>query len=804
MLSAIFLLVVSCVLATGKLVQQDGISILSTPFVQVSVDEQGQIISLAGDFLGTGHFNKNVLSAPFGLEAIASAWSNVSFSREIVPGITTSTSFSFEVRTLQAGQLVIEEQWTVSVDETSRAVHLSLAGKLLAEVGGLQALVYGLYSSNPSLQAFTTNGALQMMGHSPAACLGVDGTVQRAFMLGAGSALDILLDGAPEVVLRSAPAGSAFRSGLQVVALGAYPDHDRNMGTAWKAACWGHQKGDKALSPAAWALSLDLLPNDGDFPVSLLADTSASALSWPLEDTASYLTGIYASAAGCLQSYYSDQQGIAAPTVAHPDTGYSPDSNFFDPDNFLTLSALLYSGDRYLLQQVEEVLLRTASTMCGLGAAADAAYCEQDRQRMLTPRMRARAAARAAGRTAAHSRHGQLMHHFVSLAPTYESIAGSEQLGPNVFWTLTALRYLAYAPAKVAAFLPYLDLSLSYLLSFLDEPSAPEGVFMVMAPGPLWIDVLVREHYASDSGAMMVHLLREMRAFYLAVDSAGYASMIDELAACEQGLVKGMNALLWDSASGDHYITDLDPRTGVRRDFVDYDSNLLAVALGIANSSQAQAVLRRIDSNPIAHVRATWCSEIAYSGDREDCYIVGGSVCGDSVVTLARIGWADAWARKRASAADSDSIRSLLLAPLQEDLLRDVWLYERYDAQGQQIRTVFYFEYPSLVSVLLKEVIYGLRLSLGGVEVDPLQRTPFAYRLGGMEVSYAPQRVHLRISNEVRGSCLLHQLLPSTSYEVQQAGAKVTMVSDAQGSLQFAMQDGALQNQQGITVTAML
>jgi hypothetical protein len=49
------------------------------------------------------------------------------------------------------------------------------------------------------------------------------------------------------------------------------------------------------------------------------------------------------------------------------------------------------------------------------------------------------------------------------------------------------------------------------------------------------------------------------------------------------------------------------------RDFVDYDSNLLAVAFGVpATPQQAQAVLSRVDRGPNAHIRGTWVSEVYY------------------------------------------------------------------------------------------------------------------------------------------------------------------------------------------------
>ena len=99
-----------------------------------------------------------------------------------------------------------------------------------------------------------------------------------------------------------------------------------------------------------------------------------------------------------------------------------------------------------------------------------------------------------------------------------------------------------------------------------------------------------------------------------------------------------MNKLLWDEKDNDHFITQLNHDHSTTRDFIDYDANLLAVAFDVANSDRIPSILTRVDSGPYTHIRGTWCSEIPYTGDACDCYIVGGSVCGDSIVTLGRIG----------------------------------------------------------------------------------------------------------------------------------------------------------------------
>jgi hypothetical protein len=48
-------------------------------------------------------------------------------------------------------------------------------------------------------------------------------------------------------------------------------------------------------------------------------------------------------------------------------------------------------------------------------------------------------------------------------------------------------------------------------------------------------------------------------------------------------IAAAMNTHLW---SDDHYVTQMNP-DGSTRDFIDYDSNLIATAAGVPSASQA-------------------------------------------------------------------------------------------------------------------------------------------------------------------------------------------------------------------------
>lgn len=99
-------------------------------------------------------------------------------------------------------------------------------------------------------------------------------------------------------------------------------------------------------------------------------------------------------------------------------------------------------------------------------------------------------------------------------------------------------------------------------------------------------------------------------------------------------ITSSMNELLWDKDSNDHYITQLNADLITTRDFIDYDANLLAVAFGVTPDSRVGNLLTRVDSGAYTHVRGTWCCEVPYSGDAEDCYIVGGDVCGGNCLHI--------------------------------------------------------------------------------------------------------------------------------------------------------------------------
>ncbi len=123
--------------------------------------------------------------------------------------------------------------------------------------------------------------------------------------------------------------------------------------------------------------------------------------------------------------------------------------------------------------------------------------------------------------------------------------------------------------------------------------------------------MFIRGNFTSDSNAMAVIFFREFAAAEAAVgNSSGATQLLQVMPNIKNNIPyclttlqladrisAAMNAHLWRD---DHYVTQMNP-DGTTRDFVDYDSNLIAVAAGVATAEQAALVLRRIDGGRCAH-----------------------------------------------------------------------------------------------------------------------------------------------------------------------------------------------------------
>ena len=183
---------------------------------------------------------------------------------------------------------------------------------------------------------------------------------------------------------------------------------------------------------------------------------------------------------------------------------------------------------------------------------------------------------------------------------------------------------------------------------------------------------------------------------------------------------------------------------------------------------------------------------------------------------MARIGWFDARGRRLlGQAEDLEYFDNRVLGPLVTDLNKYTWLRERYGCDGlqQPNRTEYYFEYPALVSMLTKDVRYGIELSVGAgakVSVAPFRvaagqapATPFEYHLGNIDVSFNPtERVTISAPADTAACATQFEvkgLVPEATYSVSVAAAcgcsaadvPATVAADSTGYVAFVAPGGA-------------
>ena len=448
---------------------------------------------------------------------------------------------------------------------------------------------------------------------------------------------------------------------------------------------------------------------------------------------AAYFTATYGSAAGVLGSY--QEPGSAYPTLAHPTRAYGEAFNFFDPDAWETVTTLAYSGDPLLQIEARRVLERSES---------------------------------------AQLPNGQIPHHFNRGIPTYLSIAGSSQTGPNIFYVLAASEYAAATGDEQWLRGHYVHLrgATDWLLTRYNP-----RMRLLHADGPLFIDVFRRSGFTLDTNTVALYLLDRMSEVADFCDDPAamkrYTHMRDNLRA---GLVQE----LWNG--DDHFITERHT-DGTTRDFGDYDGNFAALAFGVlTNDRDRRRLLSRLENGPHLHPGGygTWVSERSYG--KQDCY--GGNV-GDSDVTMARIWWLDMAARVQM--ADWTTFHSLLKR-VQDTILRDVWLPERYSAQGQPAHNPYYHEYPEVFSMILRTMLYGVQVGMRKVAIRPFRAQPFSLHLGSLHIEYTDLRVALTVPGSSEREFTIAGLIPDSRYMLSTGQG---MTTDAQGKLNFHAHAGS-------------
>lgn len=652
--------------------------------------------------------------------------------------------------------------WTLRLDAGQRAVEVSVDVEATrsVDVAGVRLSVY---AAGTQTSGFFDRGVASLVGNAPQPMLPSNNTLHRAIFLGGDSApgasevgsrdglcLDVqgvggapLSAGTSEVILLSGTRPqSFFQSGLQLVFTGNVPPGG-NATVQQGPDAWVHDWRFAPIVPvsqgARWSTALLLTPSDANFP----APSLPSAM--PRDDLHAMLSGPYASTVGGLTTY--QLPGRISSELLHPlRTSYVGEYTFFDPDAALSCLALLYTGDPYLAEQARALVETSMDAMRG----------------------------------------NQVPHNFKVNTPIFTAISGANQTGPNSFLVTAAVAY-----ARATGNFTWLSEKASTIalaMSFLTDMYDPK-MQLLFVPGPLWIDTFRRSEFASDTNVYMVHLLRDVAQAFEALGSdSPVASLVDTYRSLADNITEGINQHLW-SGDGDHYVTQLS-RDGSTRDFVDYDTNLMAVAFGIAAAGGGRdrelTILDRVDSGTCTHVRPTYVSEKFYGPD--DVYADN---VGDGVVAMGRIAWVDALAR--AAVQDGASLMGKVLNPIRSDVLGHTWLYERYicdparGVYGQPAHSNFFVEYPEVLTMISREAVYGIFVGLTNVSVTPVELgKPFSYAVGNLGVEYSQPKTCLTLPVEGVRHFAIGGMKPDTTYTIEAVdGPKLEAATNGAGHLEF-------------------
>lgn len=704
---------------TGVTVRQlPGSVKLSNGFVQLTFDRiQHRITHFSADHTGRGRF-KSELLAPEGI-----TFGGIGNRTPATVQVSQESPQSASLRLGWAGQHGDLSQVTLNLKASERGVHVG-ADLPASESGqGIRAMLHQWFLLGIFARGIVQYIAGQRQSFSSTNPLRLFYTMDRAN----GS---VALEPDPgrriaEVSMLSS--AKADECGILLRPALAPAQHD----------FWTNEmpaSGTNAAAAGSFSTGFTLFANDLPYPAHREDSRVDGMDDRRVRDLTAYFEAAYGSAAGVLGSYA--EPGSAFPTLAHPARPYGDRFNFFDPDTWEVVTTLAYSGDPLLQVEARRILERSESAQ-----RAD----------------------------------GQIPHHFEHGVPTYLSIAGSSQTGPNIFWTLAATEYAEATgnEAWLRAHYTHLRIATEWLLAHYNPHEQ-----LVSADGPLFIDVFRRSGYTLDTNVFAVYLLDRMSKIANYCGDLATANRYRQLG---ETIRAGIVSRLWDGH--DHFITERHA-DGTIRDFVDNDGNFGALAFGILHDeAAAHKLLSRLDSGPHLHPGGygTWVSERRY--EKQDCYKEN---VGDSDVAMARIWWLDMAARVQMN--DRSTFDSLFQR-MEANLLENVWMPERFDARGLPAHNGYYHEYPEVLAMVLRTMKYGVHAGMEDVSIRPFDAPSFSLHLGGLRVDFSAQKVSVRVPGSSSRSFTISGLTPKEPYLLS-TGER--MIADSRGTVRFHAPAGKL------------
>ena len=138
---------------------------------------------------------------------------------------------------------------------------------------------------------------------------------------------------------------------------------------------------------------------------------------------------------------------------------------------------------------------------------------------------------------------------------------------------------------------------------------------------------------------------------------------------------------------------------------------------------------------------------------------------------MARIWWVDMFARYvTGDLANFNTYYN----NIRNDLFNRTWMTERYDSGGNLVRASYYHEYPEIVSMILREMIYGIDIKIDTVTIKPFGMESYDFNVGGLAVSYAKSSVSMTIPGSGTRTYKVYGLDPNTIYTISTGGSVTT------------------------------
>jgi hypothetical protein len=362
----IILLVISCVafalVRDCNLIITNDRVVATNGYVQLEFDlVHPQIDVVKADFQGQGRYGANLMA--HGLDHLyrygillehdllvdGKIITHASTSGTSLPQVhvltNTSTKIELQILSVHVND-VISSDWLISISAGQRFFTLNVTVTVLTPSRHtVDARVAQYLSPTSSLGQFE-RGVQQMMNSSHH-YFATSEKLHQYYALGETGSLTSIAQSTQTVLLSSTYNDTFFRSGVHYVLFGQFPSKENQWSDIETITPTLLAAGEK------FTLNATILANNFDFPI--VYPYYDIQVDMPIEHIRSMHTGVYASPASSLVSF-DIIEGVIASNPSFPNRPYGQLYNFYDPDSWMSISAMSYLSDPYLFKEIKKLL----------------------------------------------------------------------------------------------------------------------------------------------------------------------------------------------------------------------------------------------------------------------------------------------------------------------------------------------------------------------------------------------------------------------------------------------------------------